>query len=799
VIANAKIDSYQSQFQLSARVYPDSRAGLTFHAVDADNLYIFWIDAVQGQVAVQRNFRGVVTILQAKMVPVSLDWHDLRVTMLGQQINATLDGALVISTADNTFATGSAGVYAQSTAFFDNLVYAITTNVCSGMTDGDSCSFVCEAGLISSGPITRTCSGTSGAATLLPDPVAAPLLCTLPKVVFVPTTVQVLENSPANTLVGNPLVAYSTSSQYQVLFSILTGSVPCASVSGQLVEKLGDLLLVAPPGCVFSSVVFASFGTPSLASPTPTTPYSLNPGCNAPTSVSIVSSLCVGKTACNVTSTWNFFGADPCSGLQKSLAVTMASTVITGNTDPTLFAINSCSGQISLRRGGKDVLDFEKQKFYTLVVKAFVAGFSPGSDNIQFITVAVLNVDEPPLVPSTVLQLPENGAALSATGPLIAWRPWPSALVGRTGGWDPENSTLTFTLSSDGSVGIFSVNQTDGSIVFANASRAPPLSFEATPNSFTLMVTATQKNDSSMAGTGTVRVVITDIDDPPVISRTQSLTTCTEVSGPGAQCGTVTAPDEDVGTFAGAANFTQLFGPEAVAACGSVLTSVTNPSTNGLTVTPATSLFSINATTGAVFVNALPATTWNLMSVFNANGAVARAQYFICVKATDPFGAFDAQPVPVVILANANNVPVVRNFTGATFMTTTGGEFVYFGGSGFIPTGAASTPTVTASYSNGVNTYTAAGCVVQSASQVRCTTVPGVGQGFTWSITGTSIVVGAYTSLVSLAASYLPPTLTTITGNLVSLATQGGDLITVRGTNFGPPGTPIAVSYGASG
>jgi hypothetical protein len=470
-------------------------------------------------------------------------------------MNLTVDGTLLLSTFDTNLPSGSAGVYAGSAAFFDNLAFSVTTPVCTQMTDGDSCTFVCAPGLVPSGPITRTCSGTTGNPNLVPDPVQFPMYCTLPPVTFLQSTLFVLENSPANTLVGNPLVAYSTSPAYQVLFDIVTSAIPCAPVSGSAAEN-GQITLTAPAGCAFSGIAFASFGTPSQANPSPATPFSLS-ACHSPASAAAVAAACLAsatQSSCTLVATTAIY-SDPCSGIGKLLAVTLTTAIVPGVTDPTLFSINACTGQVALRTGGRGphsaFPDFEGVNRFNLLVRAYVAGYSPGSDTYRTIPVAVLNLDEPPIVQLTTLLLPENAAALTS-GALVLWGANNTAgqAAGLVSERDMENSTVVFSLAADSSLGRFSINATSGQVLFGSANKtgSQAFSFEALPNSFTLSVTATQRNDSTMFATNAVKISILDVNDPPLIARGQVLSALSELATVGASArlssGTMAAREE---------------------------------------------------------------------------------------------------------------------------------------------------------------------------------------------------------------------------------------------------------------
>jgi hypothetical protein len=109
------------------------------------------------------------------------------------------------------------------------------------------------------------------------------------------------------------------------------------TVSGYVSEG-GNLTLTAPGGTAFTSVVFASYGTPN----TGTLPYSLG-GCHASNSSSIVGSAFIGLNSASISGDNNVFG-DPCGGTVKTLAVTLnyASTTM-----PSTFNSLGLSGGVT--------------------------------------------------------------------------------------------------------------------------------------------------------------------------------------------------------------------------------------------------------------------------------------------------------------------------------------------------------------------------------------------------------------------------------------------------------------------
>jgi hypothetical protein len=88
------------------------------------------------------------------------------------------------------------------------------------------------------------------------------------------------------------------------------------TVSG-VVNENGTLTLTAPGGTAFTSVEFASYGTPNSGS----TPYSLG-ACHASNSSTIVGTAFIGLNSASINANNAVFG-DPCNGTGKRLAVTL--------------------------------------------------------------------------------------------------------------------------------------------------------------------------------------------------------------------------------------------------------------------------------------------------------------------------------------------------------------------------------------------------------------------------------------------------------------------------------------------
>ena len=106
-----------------------------------------------------------------------------------------------------------------------------------------------------------------------------------------------------------------------------------------------SILQLVCPGGEFTSVSFASYGNPTAEADA----CAFSKGdCDAATSVSVVSSLCVGQSYCAIPATTaQFGGADPCTGVPKYLAVTLEGQCVDPPQDaPLLLCQRSGSSRI---------------------------------------------------------------------------------------------------------------------------------------------------------------------------------------------------------------------------------------------------------------------------------------------------------------------------------------------------------------------------------------------------------------------------------------------------------------------
>jgi hypothetical protein len=135
----------------------------------------------------------------------------------------------------------------------------------------------------------------------------------------------------------------------------------CGTVEENDVLTLTCLNSNGQPGTgTFSSVAFASFGTPDgscLAG------FTVNASCNSAQSTSVVQTACVGKSTCSVTASNDVFGGDPCLNVPKRLYValsgpcaavqyTLSTTVPTGSTATVVVPTVAGAGKVAITESG---------------------------------------------------------------------------------------------------------------------------------------------------------------------------------------------------------------------------------------------------------------------------------------------------------------------------------------------------------------------------------------------------------------------------------------------------------------
>ena len=144
----------------------------------------------------------------------------------------------------------------------------------------------------------------------------------------------------------------------------------------------------------------------------------------------------------------------------------------------------------------------------------------------------------------------------------------------------------------------------------------------------------------------------------------------------------------------------------------------------------------------------------------------------------------------------AYTAPVILAIT-APALNTLGGEAVRLRGVNFGPV-ADGASGVTATYqAPGEAVYAATACTTTTADTViTCMSAAGFGSGHRWTV----VVNGVSSDASTATTAYGAPTVASVVVGSAgsSMATAGGEALTIMGGNFGPTTTAVSVSYGPS-
>jgi hypothetical protein len=139
-------------------------------------------------------------------------------------------------------------------------------------------------------------------------------------------------------------------------------------------------------------------------------------------------------------------------------------------------------------------------------------------------------------------------------------------------------------------------------------------------------------------------------------------------------------------------------------------------------------------------------------------------------------------------------------------MSWQGGEVVIVSGTNFGPMGSVD---MVVQYGSGGRVFTATNCsalgpaqstVGGANQQVQCVTAPGVGKDLNWTVSAKGQRSAPFRlsgPVVGVSASqYRAPAVTSVVPSVSPLTTLGEQAVTVVGTNFGPSGSGVVVTYG---
>ena len=203
---------------------------------------------------------------------------------------------------------------------------------------------------------------------------------------------------------------------------------------------------------------------------------------------------------------------------------TLSYSIESGNTGD-VFAIDSSSGQITV----VGTLDRETTESYLLAVKVSDGG-TPALSSAATITINITDINESPVINDQTFSLAENASN--------------NASVGTVAASDPEGDTLSYSIESGNTEGVFAIDSASGQITVVGT-----LDHETTP-SYPLRVAVTEVIDGGTTGltsAATITINITDINEPPTISdQTFSIA---ENATKGAIVGIVAASDPEGDTL----------------------------------------------------------------------------------------------------------------------------------------------------------------------------------------------------------------------------------------------------------
>ena len=289
---------------------------------------------------------------------------------------------------------------------------------------------------------------------------------------------------------------------------------------------------------------------------------------------------------------------------------------ISGGADAAKFTINPTTGVLTFLTPPdfENPTDAGLNNVYDVQVKATDPG---GLMDIQDIAVTVTNANENPVITS-------NGGGNDATVSI----PENTTAVTTVTSTDPENGTVTYSITGGADAAKFSVDPMTGVLVFNTAPDFEIPTDVGLNNVYDVQVTATDP----MGGTDVqnIAVTVTNVNEPPTITSDGAGPTATiPVAENTTAVTTVTATDPE--NLYGTPKFSITGGADAAK-------------------------FSINATTGAL--SFLVAPDFEVPTDANLDN-----NYLVTVRVTDAGGLFDEQIITVPV-TNANENPMITSNGG---------------------------------------------------------------------------------------------------------------------------------------
>ncbi len=411
-------------------------------------------------------------------------------------------------------------------------------------------------------------------------------------------TLQVLENSAVNTVVGNVTAndPDSAAPNNTLTYSIVSGN---PSNPFSINSATGQVTVANPAALNFESspqftlqVKVTDGGAGSL-NVTQSVVINLIDANDAPSIpagqiLSVPENSNAGATVGTVTA------SDPDTTAPNK---TLSYSITGGNTN-SAFTINPGTGAITVNNSAQ--LDFEATPSFNLTITVTDGGSLQAN---QGVTVNLTNVNEPPVIAAgQSFSLPENSPVATLAGDVIAS--------------DPDaNKATTFSITGGNTGNAFVIDSSTGSITVNTASA---INFETNPV-FNLVVKAT--DSGNLTDTKTVTITLTDVNEAPTITAGQTFS-LPENSAAGFNVGTVVASD-----------------PDSTAPNNSKTFSISGGNTGNA--------FNINTITGAISVNSAAAVDFETTPSFS-----------LSITVTDG-GSLTATQTVTVNLTNVNEAPVL--------------------------------------------------------------------------------------------------------------------------------------------
>lgn len=318
----------------------------------------------------------------------------------------------------------------------------------------------------------------------------------------------------------------STFSYAQISNNFLDYTNGIHGVVSQSVAEHETVILEAPSGTLFTTVNFASYGTPTGTPPS----FHINPTCHSSASQSIAEQYILGNNSASVEAENSVFG-DPCYGTFKSLSITSTYTQpICSGTSP-----GTISGTLPISENGPATYSWEKST--TSATTGFVSipgahskDYTPGnlSQTTWFrrLVISGTETDHSAVLQVTVLLKPS--ATITGTSTVCQNGAVPIITFNGSGGSQP----YTF---------IYKINGGPEQVISTTSGNSATVTQDSNiPGVFVYKLVSVSNKNCSQAVNGTVTIKVNPI---PSISAS---TTFTCVGG---KTGTVTAIPNDEQTY----------------------------------------------------------------------------------------------------------------------------------------------------------------------------------------------------------------------------------------------------------